>query len=43
MKDIVFDEVLVFDEQLFQENIANHDFPKPDELDGKGVGDVIIS
>lgn len=34
---IEFDEVLEFDEALYQDNIARHEFPKHDELDGKGV------
>lgn len=32
-----FDEILEFDQAKFEDNIARHTFPEPDELDGKGV------
>lgn len=32
-----FDEVVEFDDELYQKNIADHEFPEMDGLDGKGV------
>ncbi len=32
-----FDEILEFDEEKYQDNIARHTFAEPDDLDGKGV------
>lgn len=32
-----FDEVIEFDDELYQKNIADHEFPEIDDLDGKGV------
>lgn len=31
-----FDEVMEFDDKLYQKNIADHTFPETDDLDGKG-------
>lgn len=31
-----FDEVIEFNDELYQKNIADHEFPKMDDLDGKG-------
>ncbi len=33
-----FDEVIEFNDELYQKNIADHEFPKTDDLDGKGGG-----
>lgn len=30
-----FDEVIEFNDELYQKNIADHEFPKTDDLDGK--------
>ncbi|CYX61501.1 Uncharacterised protein [Streptococcus suis] len=31
-----FDEVIEFNDELYQKNIADHTFPEIDDLDGKG-------
>lgn len=32
-----FDEVIEFNDELYQNNITDHEFPEVTELDGKGV------
>lgn len=34
--DLQFDEILEFDEEKYQDNIARHTFAEPDEKDGRG-------
>lgn len=35
--DLQFDEVIEFDDKLYQKNIADHEFLETDDLDGKGI------
>ncbi len=32
-----FDAVIEFNDELYQKNITDHEFPEADDLDGKGV------
>lgn len=34
-----FDEVIEFKEELYQKNLADHEFPEGNSLDGKGEDD----
>lgn len=34
--NLQFDEIIEFDDKLYQKNIADHEFPETDDLDGKG-------
>ena len=34
--EIKFDEILEFNEELYQDNIAKHTFPEPTNEEGKG-------
>lgn len=34
-----FDEVMEFQEELYQKNITDHEFVASDDLDGKGGAD----